>query len=449
MRVFVNVWILVCLLTLAGPARAQVPLTIEAAMRRARVETADAAALLAAEREAGERIRSAWAGYLPRVDLSAAAERGNQPVFVFGALLAQRRFTDANFAVSRLNQPDPVTNVRLFAGFDQSVFDGGSTRAAVRGARLGREIAGAAADGGRIALAFAAAEAFVAVLRADAAQQAADAAVAAAESDRQRAGARQQTGLSTPADVLAIEVHLADARGRAIAARSDKEIARLRLALAIGADADPGALVRPQVPDEPLDVAALVAEGLRIRPEVRRSEFALRLAAAERESARASRLPRLGVNGGVEFNGSGLSDQQSSWIIGTELRVNVFNGFRDASRVAAARQAEIRARAERDATVRRVELEVREAVSRVHAARAREKAGRAALDQAREAQRIVRDRYETGLATVTDSLRAAEAVLSAQSQATAAEMDVILQTLAVDRAVGRLAADRDQPGERR
>jgi len=59
-------------------------------------------------------------------------------------------------------------------------------------------------------------------------------------------------------------------------------------------------------------------------------------------------------------------------------------------------------------------------------------------DGRRSRRRIIRDRYESGLATVTDVLRAAEAALDAESRATGAETDVILQTVALDRAVGRL-----------
>ena len=87
---------------------------------------------------------------------------------------------------------------------------------------------------------------------------------------------------------------------------------------------------------------------------------------------------------------------------------------------------------------RRIEVDVRGALAQLATARAREEAGRAALTQARESQRIIRDRYEGGLATVTDVLRAAEAALEAESRATTAEMDVILQTVALDRALGRL-----------
>jgi outer membrane protein TolC len=81
---------------------------------------------------------------------------------------------------------------------------------------------------------------------------------------------------------------------------------------------------------------------------------------------------------------------------------------------------------------------VRATLANWTAARAREDAGRAALAQARESQRIVRERYDGGLATITDVLRAAEAVRAAESRATAAEMAVILQRLAIERALGRL-----------
>ena len=59
-------------------------------------------------------------------------------------------------------------------------------------------------------LGFRAAQTFVRVLQLEATLRATDAAVAAAESDRQRARARRDVGLVTQADVLAVDVHLAD-----------------------------------------------------------------------------------------------------------------------------------------------------------------------------------------------------------------------------------------------
>jgi outer membrane protein TolC len=88
----------------------------------------------------------------------------------------------------------------------------------VKAAKLGRDAAAAARAAGEQDLAFRAAQAFVRVLQLDATVRASDAALAAAESDRERARARRDVGLVTLADVLAVDVHLADMHQRQITA---------------------------------------------------------------------------------------------------------------------------------------------------------------------------------------------------------------------------------------
>ena len=63
--------------------------------------------------------------------------------------------------------------------------------------------------------------------------------------------------------------------------------------------------------------------------------------------------------------------------------------------------------------------------------------GRAAVEQARESRRIIRDRYEAGLTDVTSLLRAAEAVVEAETQEVAAQVAVLTETAALERALGR------------
>jgi outer membrane protein TolC len=188
----------------------------------------------------------------------------------------------------------------------------------------------------------------------------------------------------------------------------------------------------------PADGDPIVQEALRTHPQLRQATVHLELADNGRRTARAALLPTVGVQGGWEFNGTTLGAQQSSWVIGAEVRMNLFRGFADTARLAEANHAHVRATAEYEGVQRRIEVDVRGALAQLAAARAREDAGRAALMQARESQRIIRDRYDGGLATVTDVLRAAEATLDAESRATAAEMDVILKTVALERALGRL-----------
>jgi outer membrane protein TolC len=82
-------------------------------------------------------------------------------------------------------------------------------------------------------------------------------------------------------------------------------------------------------------------------------------------------------------------------------------------------------------------LDVHVAVARLDAARANEAVGRAAVEQARESRRIIRDRYEAGLTDVASLLRATEAVMQAETQQIAAQVAVLTDTAALERALGR------------
>jgi outer membrane protein TolC len=275
------------------------------------------------------------------------------------------------------------------------------------------------------------------VLQLDAEGRATAAAVAAADSDRQRARERRAMGLATDADVLAIEVHLARMRQRQIAAAADLEVARAELAVAVGLPLDTAIEpVRPPArtsSEQPVTGAAIA-----MHPRLREAQAQVQLAANAERAARARFLPTAGVQAAWEFNGETPAAQRSSWIVGAEIRVNLFRGFADSARMAEARHARLRADAERDRAERSIEIDIRRARAQLAAARATEEAGRVALAQAREAQRIIRDRYDGGLATVTDVLRAAEATLDAESRATAAETSVILRDVELERALGHL-----------
>jgi outer membrane protein len=420
-------------------AFAQTPLTLEDAMKRAKSQTVEARALAATVEEAAARVQQAQSRFWPRVDLTETVQRGNDPVFAFASLLSQRRFTAANFAIASLNQPDPVTNTRTAIAIEQPVFDAGLTSLGVKAAKLGRDLTAASGDASQQELAFRAAHAFVRVLQLEAAVRATEAAVAAAESDHARARARRDVGLVTAADVLAVDVHLADMHQRQIAAAADLAVARIQLAEEVGLPLTEWvAPVRPTARSVAADPDALVRDAVASHPQRREVDLRVQLADNARHTARAALWPTVGLQGGWAFNGATLGEQRSSWIFGADVRINLFRGFADAARMTEAGHAHVRATAEHERVLRRIEVDVRAALAQLAAARARDEAGRTALTQARESQRIIRDRYESGLATVTDVLRAAEAMLDAESRATAAEMDVILQTVALERALGRL-----------
>ena len=434
-----SIWLFCAVVACAGPAAAQTPLTLEGAIARARAQNPDAGGTAAAERAAGARVTQARAGYLPRVDVTESWQRGNQPVFVFGSLLAQRRFTAADFALPALNRPDALDNFRAAVTVEQPVFNG-ATRASVTAAGIGLEMAAAARAAVDRDLAASVTSAYGRVLVAAAAVRSAAAAEETARADRELAGNRRDAGLVTDADVLQIDLYVSRAREQQIRATSDERIARAELNQLMGEPLDTSfTLERFAEPaaGDPTDAQALAREAIDNRPDVKVAALQEQLATAGLGSARAAFLPQVAVQAGWEFNGSAWNARSSSWVVGGLARINLFNGFADRARLAEARADLARRSLERVKTETAARLDVHVAIARLQAARASEAVGRADVSQARENRRIVRDRYEAGLTDVSSLLRATEGVVEAETRQTAAQVAVVTATAALQRALGK------------
>ena len=427
---------------LPRPSAAQETLTLDQAVSAALTNNAMMRAAKAGEREAAAHVEEARAAYLPRVDYVESWQRGNDPVYVFGSLLTEQRFTAANFDLNALNRPDPLTNHQGMFTVQQPVFDS-SRLAGIRSAGLGRDIAQQMTAEARGDLSLGVTRVYGMVLQAIAGRQAADAAVNAANDDLSRTEQRRDAGFVTEADVLSLKVFLAQMQERQIRAASGESIARAQLNQMMGAPLDKQfALVEPPPPSAAAVPAAPAADdeasALKDRPAVHRADSQLALADTARTAAKAAFLPQVSVQGMYELNGNTFGDRASAWMVSGQVRINLFAGGGDRARLKAATAAEARAKAERDNVLTSVRLEVRTARAEYDAALAREAVGRAAVLQARESQRIIRDRYESGLAGVTDVLRAATSLLDAETLRIASIVDVMVGRAALDKAVGRL-----------
>lgn len=427
------------LVAAAAAAQDGRPLTLDDAVARALERNPAMRAAGAAGDEADARMRQAKGGYLPRVDVVEAWQGGNQPVYVFGTLLAQRRFTAADFALDALNHPNAISNHRAAVVVQQTLFDGWATKASVQMARLDASAAELERDVAAARLRLDVVTAFGHALAARSARDAAAAAVTTATEDVRRSEARRDQGVETEANVLAFRVHLSDAEARHVRAAADEAVARATLNALMTAPLDEATPLAELtgIPERDAEGAALEAAALTDRPELKQAALARRQADAARLHARAGLLPQVLVNGGAEMNGHTFADRASAWSAGVEVRWNLFAGGSDSARVAEATAAARRADAERERLESMVRLEVRTAIAEYRSAVAREATGRRVVEQARESQRIIRDRYDAGLASASDVLRAAELVAQAESARTSAVIDVHVTAAAIDRAAGR------------
>ena len=424
---------------MALPASAQSPLSLSQAIALAKAHNPDAGSAAAAEREAAERVTQARAGYFPKVDVAESWQRGNNPVFVFSSLLAQRQFTAADIVLDSLNHPDATDNFRAAFSVEQSLFDR-TISANVRAASIVRDMAATGRQLVDQELTSAVTDAFGRVLIAAATVRSAAAMVETARADRELARNRRDAGRVTDADVLQLDVYLARTLEQQVQATSDERVARARLNQLMGEPLDTMFsldLTPLAIAIDTTNPAGLEEEALKNRPEVALAMQQEQLAAATVDAAKAAFLPQVVAQGGWELNGDAWNSRASSWVAGAVIRINLFHGFADKARLAEARDLATRRALEKSKAETMARLDVQIAIARLEAARASEAVGRAAADQSRESRRIVRDRYESGLTDVAMLLRSADAVQQADALQIAARVNVLTATATLQRAIGR------------
>jgi outer membrane protein TolC len=189
-----------------------------------------------------------------------------------------------------------------------------------------------------------------------------------------------------------------------------------------------------------VDLAAIEATALRARTDTGIAALRVEAADAATSAAGVALRPRLSFEGGYEWNGGSWASRTSSWVAGIRADWTWSFGDADAAHLRAANRAAERARAERASVESAARLDIRTALARVEAARARHDVGQLAVGQARESKRILRDRYDAGLVGITELLRAATALLDAESLDAGARGETAVAGALLDRALGRLPA---------
>ena len=118
-------------------------------------------------------------------------------------------------------------------------------------------------------------------------------------------------------------------------------------------------------------------------------------------------------------------------------------GTRTARDITGAKASHQSARAQQREASQRVRLEVFRAWADSRAAEERIAVAAAAVAQAEESLRIIKNRYDSGLATVTDLLRNETALLEARTRRLAAIHDQRVAAAQLELAAGTLSADSE------
>ncbi len=396
---------------------------------------------LSGQEIADAQLREARAGWFPLLQFSETFTRGNNPVFVFGSLLEQARFSQQNFQLSKLNNPDSLSNFRTALLFRQTLFDQLQTYTHFTQARLGQQKASLQKTMVEQQVRFEVLRSFYGVLVAHAKKEVADEAVKMAESDVKQIRDRFQNGLVVESDLLAGEVQLGEFREHRIESEGDVTVAYATLGTVLGLPVDASQKITGELIDKRFELPQkeeLIRLALVHRPDYVQAGYDVLSNQEAILGAKGEYLPKLDLLGNYGLSGKDLSSGSSDYTISASLTFNLFDPGRRA-RISKARAAESMAVAEQKHLASQIRLEVVRAYEQYVSARERLAVARQVIDQATETHRIVRNRYREGLTTITEVLRAETALVRTRLNLVAARYDHYMSYAHVLLSCGRLA----------
>lgn len=416
-----NIWKNFCAasLLLIGSAAsvAQEPLTLRQAIDMALGKNPQVAVAQANVKDSTAAANLARTQYLPQLSFTEDISRGNDPVYVFGSRLRQRQFTQADFALNALNRPLPLGNFSTRFSGQWIAFDSFRTQREVRSAGYFKQSAASASKAVDQQVVLGVVAAYQQILYANRAlevarhEQDTAAALLASVEDRVKAG------LAVESDSMSAQVNAAARKQELIAAQGDVDIAWAELRAAVGNPELQQAALKPielhTFPENTLD--AELAQALKTRPDLLAMGLVEQAQSQAVSAARSSFGPRISTYGNWEEDRGGItSSGGNNWVAGVQISVDILPLGK---RAQLARASAAKERANAQASIQQQQARVQVSRAHIHrqTATLQLETAHAAMQQAEESLRILKNRYDAGLATMTDLLRAEDAGRQSQS----------------------------------
>jgi outer membrane protein TolC len=322
------------------------------------------------------------------------------------------------------------------------LYAGGQITAGIAAARSSRIAAEEMEQSSRAALKLDVARAYVGVLRARRALEAAESSVASLAAHVADVEQMVERELVPRSDLLAARVALANAQHARVRAANDVQIAYAAYNRRLGEPLDRNTDLDQRIPTDPFlakqPVEALIERALASRSEVHGMAAQAEALAFQADAQLAALRPRVELTGGYNYFENEILDREDFSMVGIGVTWSLFDGGQARNRAAALRHAARAARLRLNDMRSMIELEVRQAWLDVQAAQARIDASREAVAQAEENLRTARELYGADLGTNTQVLEAVSLRTSAVTNRDNAMLDEALAQLQLARAVGAL-----------
>jgi outer membrane protein TolC len=407
--------------------------TLDRAVATALERSPDARAAQARIEGAQAMVDQAQSAWQPQLSLSGRYTNTNSPMMAFGSILNQRAF---NFGLD-FNRPGHIDNLNATGTVAYNIYAGGRATAGRTAAQAGTEAASRDLLAAHHRLATEVVRAALNLRKAREAVTAVEGGVRAYEAAVKVARARIDAGQLLKADLLSLEVQLAQTREAQSSARHGAQLAARAFHFVLGLDPteaaiklldDDPALARLAVPD---------TRDFSQRPELLGLQARIRAAEAMVEASRGGRRPTVNAFASYQYDhGWKTARHGDSWLAGVSVDLNVFDGGQTAGKVrqSGAELTQVREML-RKATLG-IGLEV-EGARLAHAdATERLAVSARAVEQAAESAALSHARFEKEALLTADLIGAESRLLEARLRRTIAAADERLALVDLRRALG-------------
>jgi outer membrane protein TolC len=409
------------------------PWTLDRAVDTALKNSPDAR--IARERVEGAQamIDQARAAWYPQLSLQGRYTETNSPMMAFGSILNQRAF---NFGLD-FNQPGRIDDFNATGTVAYNLYSGGRASAGLAAARGGALAAGQDVHAAQQQLGFEVVKAYLGIRKAREAVAAVEAGVKAYEAAVAAAQARFDAGQLLKADLLSLEVQLAQTRADLAGARHGAALAGRAFLFVLGLDTT-GETVELASADPSLERMAMPdTRDFSRRPELLGLQERVRAAEAMVRAARGGRLPTVNAFASYQYDrGWQLNRAADSWLVGVSVDLNVFDGGQTSGKIrqSTAELAQVKEML-RKATLG-IGLEVEQARLAHDDAGERLAVTARAVDQAEESAALSRARFEEGALLTADLIGVEGRLIEARMRRAVAAADERIALAELRRALG-------------
>jgi outer membrane protein len=400
-------------------ARQPSAITLPEAVRIALEKNPQHKAAMAETRAALAGIEEAKSSFLPHVSFSETVTRSDDPVYVFGSKLRQERFTAADFGLNVLNTPLPYGNFGTRFDGNWNIFDSFATWHGINRAKRMKDAAGRQLERTDQEVIFRVVNSYYQLLLAEKQLEVAEQSIKTAQAILERSKNRFESGVVVESDYLSAQVRVASRQEEVIRARNDLAFARARLATAMGLSASAEFSATETLVERTLPTASLEdaeKQAAQTRPDLNGLRFQ---EAAQQQSvaiAKSSFGPRISAFADWEADNPTFvaGGGGNNWTAGVQFQLDLFTGGAKRAELSRERAREEKIAATKEMATDEIRLEVRRAYYDLDSARQQIDVARASIAESQEGLRINRNRYDSGLATITDLLVAEDATRLSQ-----------------------------------